>query len=714
MVRSLTRACIRRRRWVLTLWVLVLFAGLSAGPLVFGRLSSDVGTISSSESARAGRLLDRLAPTGDEIYAVVDGRAATDPDLRATVEAATSAVRGIVGVTSVRTPWSGGGPAMVARDGHAVAITVTFSPDRPGTGEVHAAAARLRAIPAPRVIVGGGPLQDDEMTSQAAADLAHAETLSTPVVLVLLLVLFGGFLAAGLPLFLALIGIAGTFAGLLGLSLVLDVSVYSINIVTMLGLGLAVDYSLLIVSRFREERGGAGDLAAVVERTMVSAGRTVLFSGLTVAAALSGLLLFPDDFLRSMGFGAFCVVLIDMLAALTVLPALLSVIGARIRPATDRRREGRLFLQVARGVRRRPVLVLIGVAGILILPALPFASARYSDADARSLPPSSPSRQLQEMAVSRFGSEQQTAPVTIVTGRSLSPEEERGYLAVLRGLDGARSVTPRSAVPGHTVIDVVPAGSSQGTAAMRLVREVRRTPAAAPVMVAGDAAELSDYSAALAHAAPFALGLIVLATAVLLFLFTGSVVVPVKAILTNLLSLGASFGALVWVFQEGHLGGLFGTEALGSLSVTTPVLVFAIAFGLSMDYEVFLLGRIAEFHRRTGETDLAVERGLQRTGGILTAAALLIAVVFAGFVAGGFSPVKQVGLGLVLAVTLDATLVRMLLVPAVMTLMGDWNWWAPPILRRAHNRLGIADHPDLPATRPAEPAARSAIGVLVD
>ncbi len=285
----------------------------------------------------------------------------------------------------------------------------------------------------------------------------------------------------------------------------------------------------------------------------------------------------------------------------------------------------------------------------------------------------------------------------------MSEQDLTAYVERLRDLDDVRDVAVRAGVPGLTVIDVVPDGESQGRAAMQIVEDVRDLAAPVPVEVTGDAAWLTDYQNALRDRLPLALGVVFATTFALLFLFTGSVVLPLKAIVMNLLSLGASFGALVWVFQDGHLSGLTGTEALGSLSITTPVLVFAIAFGLSMDYEVFLLGRIAEAYRRTGDNDAAVERGLQRTGGIITAAALLMAVVFAGFVAGGFSPIKQVGLGLVLAVVVDATVVRMLLVPSVMTLMGTANWWSPAPLRRLHDRPGVSEHVELPGPRTPAP-----------
>ncbi|RBY81825.1 MMPL family transporter [Blastococcus sp. TF02A-26] len=672
------------RRLVLALWAAVLVGGVLCAPALFERLDGDVGSIDGSESDRASELLWEAAPGGETIAAVLDGRPAAD--LREPVSRLAGELSALPGVAAVATPWSGGGESLVATDGQAVAVAVTFEPTLEGWAAVDDAAALLRDADAPRVVVGGGPLQDDEMDDQAASDLARAEMISMPVALLLMVVLFGGVLAAGIPVLVALAGVGATLGALLLATAVADVSVYAVNVVTMLGLGLAVDYGLLLVSRFREEKAAGGD---ALYRTFATAGRTVTFSGLTVAASLSGLLVFPDDFLRSMGLAGLAVVLLDLVAALTLVPALLAVWGRRIGPA--RVGGGHRFAGIARRVRRRPVLVVVVVGGVLALAATPFLGARFADPDARSLPSGSASRELASLAESRFVDAGDVDPVTVVVPGGLTSAEAAAYADRLGALSGVRSVSVRAEVPGLTVLDVVPSGDSQGPVAMRLVDDVRALPAPAPVLVTGDAAQLADYQQALVDRLPWMVLVIAGATTVLLFLFTGSLVVPLKALALGVLSLGASFGALVWVFQDGHLGSLIGTEALGSLSITTPVIVLAIAFGLSMDYEVFLLGRIAEEHRRTGDTDLAVERGLQQTGRIVTAAALLIVVVFAGFVAGGFSPIKQIGLGLALAVVVDATLVRMLLLPAVMTLMGRANWWAPRPLRRLHARLRLTE-----------------------
>ncbi len=702
----LARWCARHRFLVIVLWTAVLVGGIASAPVLFDRLDPEVGSVPGSDSARASAQLHRAAPSGDSISAVLEGRPASDPALRRDLAALTGSLEDLPGVASVVSPASGSGTGLVSRDGTAVALGIIFEPSAAGEAAVDEAAALIRGFDAPRVLVGGGALLDREMEEQAASDLVQAELISLPVALVLLLVLFGGVLAAGIPVLVALVGVGATLLALLGFAFVGDVSVYAVNVVTMLGLGLAVDYALLLVSRYREERaaGGAALLPcaedAALERTFATAGRTVAFSGLTVAASLAGLLVFPDAFLRSMGVAGLAVVLLVLLGALTLLPALLGLLGARIRPRRDQRTSGARFVSVARWVRRRPLAVTVVVCALLAVAAVPFLGVRYANPDSSSLPTSSPSRQLAELAESRFDTTADVDPVTVVADGELDAATTAAYADRLGELAGVTEVRVRSAVPDLTVVDVVPSGDAQGPVALRLVEDVRALPAPAPVLVTGDAAELVDYQQAIGDRLPWMLGIIAAATFVLLFLFTGSVVVPVKALALNVLSLGASFGALVWVFQDGHLGALVGTEALGSLSITTPVLVLAIAFGLSMDYEVFLLGRIAEGYRLTGDTDLAVERALQHTGRIVTAAALLMVVVFAGFVAGGFSPVKQIGLGLALAVAVDATLVRMLLLPAVMTLTGRWNWWAPRWLTRPARYLALREEP-ADASRPA-------------
>jgi putative drug exporter of the RND superfamily len=715
MLRRLARFSLRHRRLVALAWVVLFVAGIAIGGTVFGRLDPDVGDIEGTEAAVAGARLYALDPGGETIAAVTDGVDPRDPGAAAAVAATVERLRAIPGVAEVAAPVAGGPPELAAVDGRAVLVAVELAP---GLDEdrfdqaLEAAEAELRRLDAPRVVVGGGPLQDAEFEDQVAADLARAELLSMPVVLVLLLVIFGGIVAAGLPVLVALTGVAGTLLALLGISAVTDVSVYSVNVVTMLGLGLAVDYALLLVSRFREERA-TRDLPAAVEEAVATAGRTVLFSGLTVAASLAGLLVFADPFLRSMAYGGGAVVLLDMAAAVTLLPALLGMWGRRIRPARGHRAGTGLFASVSRLVQRRAPLIVVAVGVPLVVAVTPFLHAAYQQPDAGFLPAGAESRELYETLEARFDPAIWVEPVVLVADAGTDAAGLARVAAFgerVAALDGVRAVgEPRPLADGVSVVEVLPTGGGTDAAAARLVDAVRSLPAPFPVQVTGDAAALADYQATVADRLPLAAALVVLATFVLLFLFTGSVVIPVKAIVMNVLSLGASFGALVWVFQDGHLAGLLGAEGAGAIDPTVPVLTFAITFGLSMDYEVFLLSRIKEAWDETGDNDLAVAVGLQRSGRIVTSAALLLVVVFSGFMAAGMLTIKQVGLATVLAVLLDATVVRMLLVPATMKLMGRWNWWAPAPLRRLHRRFGLDE---LQSATPADdvssglPAAR--------
>jgi RND superfamily putative drug exporter len=446
-----------------------------------------------------------------------------------------------------------------------------------------------------------------------------------------------------------------------------------------------------------------------------------------VAASLAGLLVFADPFLRSMAYGGGAVVLIDMLAAITLLPALLGMWGHRIRttaPPThpvprrtdpgrsrvprwgsvaDRRRpvvglstapSTGLFASLSRLVQRRALLIVVAVGVPLLVAASPFLHARYQQPDASFLPAGAESRELVETLQDRFPPAVWVEPLVVVADAGGDRVGLAAYAGRLAALDGVRAVgEPRELAGGVHVLEVLPEGTGTDAAASRVAGAIRSVAAPFAVQVTGDAAELADYQATIGDRLPLAAALVALATFVLLFLFTGSVVVPVKAIVMNVLSLGASFGALVWVFQDGHLAWLLGAGSSGALDPTVPVLTFAITFGLSMDYEVFLLSRIKEAWDETGDNDLAVALGLQRSGRIVTSAALLLVVVYAGFMAAGMLTIKQIGLGTVLAVLLDATVVRMLLVPATMKLMGRWNWWAPGPLRRLHRRAGLAERP---------------------
>jgi RND superfamily putative drug exporter len=711
---SLGRFAYRRRVPVVLAWVLLLAVGLAAGGQVFGRLGTGSGLRDDAESVVVGDLLSRVAGAGSSMTGLLDGRPADDPAFRAEVDRAVHDLEAMDGVAKVTGPVVQGRevPGLVAGDRRAVLVRVELETDLRGRYDqvVDRVGGRLRAVDAPRVLVGGDDLAREAFQEQAQRDLERGETLAMPVMLVLLFLVFRGIVAAVTPLVVAAVAVAGALLILLGVSQVADISAYSVNVITMLGLGLAVDYSLLVISRFREERAGGLEIPGAIERTLATAGRTVAFSGLTVAAALCGLLAFAEPFLRSLAWGGIGVVLVAMVAALTLVPALLGLWGRRIRPGRGSvpsppehgaaPSDHGVFFRLSRLVQRAAPAIVVGVAALLILLALPFRHARLENSGLESLPRSSESRQLFEAVGDRFPGGG-TDPVTVVVQSAPGNPPVADYLRRVGALPGVARAEPRPDTPPTvTVLDVVPQGTSEGPVATRLVERIRDLERPAPGGVTGPAAFLVDYRESLADRLPYALGLIGLATFVLLFLMTGSVVVPVKAIVMCVLSLGASFGALVWVFQEGHLSGLLGFDAPGMVDITVPLLIFVFAFGLSMDYEVFLLSRIKEAWDQTGDNDLAVALGLQRTGRIVTSAAALIVVVFLGFAAGELLTIKEVGVGMAIAVLLDATVVRMLLVPATMKLMGRWNWWAPPALRRFHDRHGLAE------PRPPGPARR--------
>jgi RND superfamily putative drug exporter len=684
---------------VILLWLTLVGVGFTTGTRVFDRLVSDVGTVPGSQSERAAALVSEASPEPPSVTAVILGPPDTDTALRATVATAVADVRTLPGVAEVSEPLPS------ATTGRALLMRVTLHPGNGAQAAAQATAERLRRINAASVTIAGGPATADEFNTQAQSDVQRAELLSMPVVLVQLLLVFGGLLAAGLPLLIAGAGVAATFGILYGLSLVSDVSVYAIQVATMLSVGLAVDYALLMVSRLREERAANTDIAAALARTCTTAGRTVLLSGLTVAAALAGLLVFPDPFLRSMGLAGVAVVAVVVLAALTLLPALLALVGRRIKPAKPAPANTGAFARIARTVQRWPLVTALAAAGVMTMLVLPVTDLRLGQVDARLLPASTQTRQLHDAMATHYPALSRSHPIVVVAVAPTDSPQLSTFRDRLTAIPGIADV--EIGLPGPvTVLRATTDNTPADDVAARIVAEIRALPAPFEVAVTGDAALLVDYQTMLRDRLPWAIAVVALGTLMLLFLLTGSVLLPIKAVLTNLLSIGAALGAVVWVFQQGHVASWFGTVQLDTTHLSVPVLVGAIAFGLSVDYEVFLLSRIRERWLAGAGAHQAVAEGLQRTGRIVTSAALLLVVVFAGFITGGFVPVQAIGLGLVLAVALDATIVRVLLVPATMTLFGRYNWWAPGPLRRLHTRMGMSEDP--PAVDQAAPAAQPA------
>jgi putative drug exporter of the RND superfamily len=699
----LARFVVRRRRAVILTWVAILLVTGTIGSSAFSVLSTDFGAGTTTESGRVAQQLDDLAETGGQIAIIADGIDIDDPTVQTEITGGLTRIAELDGVLDVADPWSTGIDALRATDGRAALVVVTLAGDLDEDDELALALHvedLAHELDAPDVLVGGNVLVSETFATASEDDLLKGEAIALSIAIVVMVVLLGGLVAGGMPLLVALGGVVTTLAVLVGATALGDVSIFSVNVVNMLGIGLGIDYGLLMVNRFREERGHGLDVHAATVATVSSAGTTVVFSALTVAVAMSGLFVFGVPLLSSFGIAGLSVVLMSMAAAVTLLPATLAAVGARISPTAPKPDSNGGFYRLTRWVQSRPVVVGGLAALILVLLGAPFLGARFENGDARTLPRSSEVRAAALALADRFpgrGSD----PVTVIASTDADDPAFAEWLADASAIEGVVGTSVRPGTPADlTVVDLVPAGTSQGAEATAVVQQLRGETPTFDTQVGGAAAELTDVKEKLGARLLLAGAMVVLATLVLLFMMTGSLIVPIKAVIMNVLSLGASFGAMVWIFQEGHLSGVLGFDSVGALDLWMPVLILIFAFGLSMDYEVFLLSRIKEVHDETGDNDLAVAVGLQRSGRIITSAAALIVVVFAGFASGEVLAVKQLGVGLAIAVVVDATLVRTLLVPATMKLLGERNWWAPAPLRRFHDRYGLHEAPSAPS--PAE------------
>lgn len=717
----------------LMLMVLAGVAGRDAGD----RLVSGAYLDPSAESQRAAELLTGDFPGGPANLVLIAETSTGTVDSAAVVKSGRELTQRLAetpGVGGVQSYWTTPDPSLRTEDGSSALIAlqliggehVAQKTAARIVGDLAVPTSTLRVYPTGPAAVG---LAVDE---QAESDLVSAEMVTLPITLLVLLLVFGSAIAAGLPLLVGAGAVVGTLAVLGILAEATTMSTYALNLTTALGFGLAVDYSLFLVTRFREERRAGRTVDASVVVAVRTAGRTVVFSALTVALSLSALLLFPMPFLRSLGYAGIAVTVLAAATAVIVVPALLALVGHRldradlfspVRRLLARRRaragEDRLaWHRIAALVMRRPVMILVAVSAVLVLLVLPFAGVRFGLLDHRTLPADHPVAATAERLAQDFPSAAED-PIAVVLPKddaaAVGEDELDAYasrLSILPGVSTVETATGRytdgqstaptgaqaaaldarytSAAAG-TWVAVTPSAGEPADA-RDIVQDIRDLPAPAEPLVGGSAATLVDATDTIADRLPWALGVIALSTFVLLFLFTGSLLIPVKAIVTNLLSLSATFGALVYVFQEGHLRWLVGDfTPTGTLETTLPVLIFCISFGLSMDYEVFLLSRITEAHRNGATTTEAVAEGLQHTGGLITAAAAILITVFLALAASDLTALKVIGVGLTLAVLLDATIVRALLVPAIMRLAGEANWWAPAPLRRLHDRLGLTD-----------------------
>ena len=685
----------RPRRILLVTLALFLVAGVFGAP-VAGLLSTDGGfTDPDSESNRAAERIERLAEDDPSPRAIVlvrgDVRSAA---MEEKVTALARKAAAVEGVAAAPTFYDTRDRSLVSRDRRATFIPITFRASAEGddVGEE----LRERLEEAPSVLVGGPAVASPAIGEQVSEDLAKAELLAFPLLFLLSLWVFRGVVAALLPLFVGVLTIFGTFLTLRLVHGAVDLSIFALNLAIALGLGLAIDYSLFVVSRYREEleRHGAGGEA--VRATLRSAGKTVLFSAVTVAVALSALLVFPLKFLYSMGIAGAASALIAGIVSVTALPALLVVLGPRVNAlAPDRWKRppaSGAWHRLAHWVMRRAAPVATVTALLLILLGLPALGIKFTGVDASALGSSSSLYQVEQALRTEFPRAPTTPVIVAVDAPAGAEAEVASYATSLRDIEGVVMVEdPRPLGRDGWTVDLVPQGRPFAEQTQDIVEEVRSRGAPFAIQVTGEAAEFADQQAALAERLPLALALLCLSTLVILFVMTGSIILPIKALVMNLLTLSGAFGLLVLVFQDGRFEGLLDYTSQGALEATQPVVLFAVAFALSTDYGVFLLTRIKEARDAGHGNDEAVALGLERTGRIVTAAALLLSIALGAFATSQVIFIKQVGLGTVFAVLIDATLVRAFLVPSLMKLLGEWNWWAPAPLRRLHGRLRVAE-----------------------
>ncbi|MGH3362155.1 MAG: MMPL family transporter [Nocardioides sp.] len=720
----------RRALAILLIGIALVIAAGAYGFGVFDSLSQGGFDDPDSESARELALeRDTFGNRSVDVVAIYSSEEleARDPAFRAEVE---EVLGGIPQdrVASVVSYYDRQDPRLLSEDGHAIQVQISL------TGESQDALldswnALEPTLEAERIetdLAGSFAVYGDvnDITSE---DLERAELISMPVVILLALLIFGSAVAALMPALVGAVAVIGSLAVVRLLTGVTEVSIFSVNVITLLGMGLAIDYALFVISRYREELArlpldDPDAPAEAIRTTMATAGRTVLFSGLTVAAAMSSLLVFPQAFLKSMGYGGIAAVVIAMVAALTVLPATLRLLGRRIdagrmpwrrhRPVSVGDDHGR-WARLARGVMRRPVAIIVLVTAALLLVASPFLNAKWGSVDYRVLPADAPAHVAADKLNEEFGREQSTASLLL---DGADQAEVAAYTRAIEQVDGIVGVQPVAQEGEFTLLRAFWNGNSQTERSQDIVRELRTVdPDQGRALVGGLTADTVDVIGSVGDHLPW-MGLIVVAVMlVLLFLAFGSLVLPIKAVAMNAVSIIASFGVVTWIFQDGNLSDLLGFESLGFLDATNPILMLAILFGLSMDYEVFLLSRVREQWDRTGDNDLAVATGVQKTGRIITSAALLLAVVIGAFGLSGIVFMKMIGIGMLVALLIDATVVRALLVPATMKLLGTWNWWAPGPLRRWWERYGFREHDEAPATASelVEAAARGRDDVSV-
>jgi uncharacterized membrane protein YdfJ with MMPL/SSD domain len=716
MFTALTNLAERRGRLVLgSAFVFLAVAGILGGS-VASRLTAGGSPVEdpASPSVVARERLTQASGANPDVSVLAlirTGKPVSSPETRSEVEKVARVLASDPAMARVDTYYTTHSRTLVSLDGRQTFIAGHLKPVS-AKEQVDAAkriASELKHEPG--VLLGGVDIGSKQINDQVQKDLAKAEAIGFPILFLLALLIFRGLVAALLPIGAGIVSILGTFLGLRIVNEFTSLSIYALNLVIAIGLGLAIDYSLFVVSRYREELLQRTP-AEALRVTMSTAGRTVAFSSLTVGAALASLLIFPQPFLYSMGIGGILVALMSATVALVVLPATLAVLGPRVnalapsrwKQASERtaRAEAHGFwYRLAQTVMRRPGLIAAGTAAILILLGIPFLNAKYTGVDATALPKSATAHQVQTILDTEFPPNRTSPAYVAIQAPRSDAANVKAYAGKLAALPGAAAVEgPRYVGKDYWQVNVVSKAGTLDSRSLDLVRDIRRVDTPFRTYVGGDAAGLVDQENSLGSHLPYAIIVLAATTLILLFLMTGSLILPFKTLLMNLLTISGVFGVLVLIFQDGRLESVLGYTSQGALNLTQPLLIGAVTFALSTDYGVFLLTRIKEARDSGMPNEQAVAHGLERTGRIVTAAALLFCIAVGAFSTSKIVFIKEIGVGLVLGVVLDATLVRALLVPSLMKLLGDWNWWAPAPLRRVHERFGLHES-DEPTRRPA-------------
>lgn len=702
MFDALARLADRRPRRIALLAVAFFALAGMLGGSVAERLDPYGADDPETEAVEARKAVQAAGFHGPGAVVVIRDAPVRTPAGRARAAKIAREVAALPDVHSVTGFATSGSPEFISADGRSTYLAVGLTPTDDKEWQAAGGAIAEHFEGRTGIIVGGGAVAQEQVNEQVESDLQRAEMLAFPLLFLLLLLFFRSLVAALLPLMIGALAIVGTFFILRVASELGSISIFALNLTTALGLGLSIDYSLFVVSRYREEIAKDGPGLAAMRRVMATAGRTVFFSALTVSAALAALLVFPQRFLYSMGLGGALVALFAALISLTVLPAVLTLLGSRVNslsPRFLRRRaeaearpdEQGFWYRLSRFVMRRPIGVATASATLLIVMGLPFLGIKFDTVDPKVLPENASARQAYEIMAVEFPPHREVPIWIAVRGG------DRAELAALtrrvRATEGIAAALPAQRLNGElSLVQAISTDPFTADASKETVKRVRQLDIPrGTVQVGGATADFIDFQSSLVRHGPTALAIVIGSTLVILFLMTGSVVLPVKSLIMNFLNLSAVFGLLVLIFQDGRFESLLGYTATGALEQTMPILLFAVAFGLSTDYTVFLLSRIKEARDKGASDTDAVAIGLERTGRIVTAAALLFAVALGAFATSQILFIKQNGIGTALAVLIDASIIRALLVPSLMKLLGEWNWWAPRPLRRLHDRIGISE-----------------------